>query len=279
MSELLRVSAMDLVKTAIRKGEITIPYSITEIREYAFSQCTDLESVTIPKTVRYIGDSAFENCINLQEVVFEERNSPISMGDSVFSGCKHLEDVYLPKSMTRIEAYTFADCTILNNLYVPDSVASIGEYAFAGCTALTTVVLPENLQEIGDSAFERCSSLDDSSLLVRNVNKDFYIGKAAFSECGFKSLLWPDTCKIVNDFLFDGCTNLVFIDFEDSSIKEIGLLAFNDCVNLLSLKFPETLEKVGDYAFKGCKKLHIVTFHNKGRNVKIGTDAFRGCSG
>ncbi|MBR1667285.1 MAG: leucine-rich repeat protein [Bacteroidaceae bacterium] len=49
-------------------GEITIPnapngYSVTEIGEYAFYDCSGLTSVTIPNSVTSIGDHAFADCI------------------------------------------------------------------------------------------------------------------------------------------------------------------------------------------------------------------------
>lgn len=46
---------------------VTIPKSVTEIRDYAFEDCAFLESIVIPDSVRYIGNFAFYNCNSLQK--------------------------------------------------------------------------------------------------------------------------------------------------------------------------------------------------------------------
>ena len=45
--------------------ELTIPNTVTEIKDYAFSGCSSLASITIPDSVTSIGSSAFYNCSSL----------------------------------------------------------------------------------------------------------------------------------------------------------------------------------------------------------------------
>ena len=56
----------------IPSGTLNIPatitikgteYSVTSIRDYAFRNCSSLQSVTIPNSVTSIGNYAFRNCI------------------------------------------------------------------------------------------------------------------------------------------------------------------------------------------------------------------------
>ncbi len=96
-----------LIQYAIGKtaGSFTIPNSVTEIGDSAFSRCTSLTSVAIPDSVTSIRDDAF-------------------------SGCTSLTSVAIPDSVTSIGGWAFADCTSLTSVTIPNSVTSIESYAF-----------------------------------------------------------------------------------------------------------------------------------------------------
>lgn len=47
-----------------KSGEISIPNTVTEIGDSAFSGCSKLESITIPDKITKIGNSVFRNCSN-----------------------------------------------------------------------------------------------------------------------------------------------------------------------------------------------------------------------
>ena len=64
---------------------ITIPNSVTSIRERAFESCSSLTSVTIPNSVTSIGEYAFYKCSGLTSVTIP--NSVTSIGNDVFYGC------------------------------------------------------------------------------------------------------------------------------------------------------------------------------------------------
>lgn len=67
---------------------VTIPNSVTSIRQGAFRDCTDLTSVTIPGSVTRIGKYAFYGCSGLTSVTIP--NSVRLIGESAFSGCSGL---------------------------------------------------------------------------------------------------------------------------------------------------------------------------------------------
>jgi hypothetical protein len=72
-------------------GVITIPssingYSVTNIGNVAFEDCTALTSITIPSSVTSIGLNAFEDCTGLT-TVYENATSPPSTGTTIFNGC------------------------------------------------------------------------------------------------------------------------------------------------------------------------------------------------
>lgn len=48
--------------------KVSIPNSVTEIKDAAFTECSNLSEVTMPDSVRSIGSSAFCNCTSLKEI-------------------------------------------------------------------------------------------------------------------------------------------------------------------------------------------------------------------
>jgi len=133
---------------------ITIPDSVTSIRDYAFSGCTSLTSITIPNGVTKIGDYAFGGCTSLTSITIP--NGVTKIGEAAFGGCTSLTSVTIPDSVTNIRTATFEECTSLTSITIPDSVTSIGSYAFKNCTSLTSITIPDSVTEIGYEAFENC---------------------------------------------------------------------------------------------------------------------------
>ena len=117
---------------------ITIPESITSIKNHVFFGCTALQSITIPKSVKSIGEDAFCNC-------------------------KSLISITIPESVTNIGGAAFSGCTALTSITIPDGVTSIGAWAFSGCTALQSITIPSSVTSIGGEAFGRTAFYDNPS--------------------------------------------------------------------------------------------------------------------
>ena len=58
------------------------------IGEYAFYECSSLESIVIPNSVTSIGYAAFSKCSSLESI--EIPNSVTNIGNHAFSGCYSL---------------------------------------------------------------------------------------------------------------------------------------------------------------------------------------------
>ncbi len=127
-------------------GELVIPSSydgkpVKTIGFMAFSECFSLTSVTIPDSVTTIRDHAFSGCSSLINVKIPE--SVTSIGWRAFSGCSSLKNVTIPDSVTSIEDGAFSGCISLTSVKIPDSVTSIGGSAFEGCSSLTSIEVGE----------------------------------------------------------------------------------------------------------------------------------------
>ena len=124
---------------------MTIPNSVTSIGDYAFGQCTSLESVTIPNSVTSIGNEAFDECTSLTSVT-------------------------IPNSVTSIGERAFEYCESLTSVTIPNSVTSIGDYAFSCCTNLTTVkILSTNIGSISSDSFFGMDSAIKFYVLNENI--------------------------------------------------------------------------------------------------------------
>jgi hypothetical protein len=72
-------------------GAYTVPSSVTDIGEGAFSHSKGLTSVIMPLSVASIGDSAFYSCTSLSAVTMSDNVTEI--GDIPFTNCLKLEEI------------------------------------------------------------------------------------------------------------------------------------------------------------------------------------------
>ncbi len=138
-----------------KKKKYTVDNFITEIGDYAFSSCVELENVKIPKSVIEIGKGAFCTCINLKNITLP--NSIRRIKPKTFSLCVKLgyeTAIVLPNSIIDIDHEAFFSCYKLRNIILPTTLLKIGIGAFSLCEKLETVIIPKSVREIGSHAFD-----------------------------------------------------------------------------------------------------------------------------
>lgn len=117
------------------------------------------------------------------------------------------------------------------------------------------IVIPASINglpvSIDTGAFQNCTSLE---------SVHFYpsTGVAKFSPRAFA-----------------GCTSLVSVNMEDTSIRQISSNAFDGCTSLKVVTLPKSLTSIGDYAFRDCSSLSSLNFGNM--LSAVGQQAFTGC--
>ena len=109
----------------------TFQTGITSVGDYAFFQCTKLESVSLPDSVDLIGAHAFEKCTNLSLI-------------------------NIPSQVESIQEYAFAECKALTSFTIPDGVTTIDTCTFYKCTGLKSITIPASVTAIEDNAFTDC---------------------------------------------------------------------------------------------------------------------------
>ena len=206
----VNVSDFEILSTIEYNG---VNYSVTAIGKQAFMGCSSLAQIIIPATIANIGDYAFSSCSNLNTVYYAgseaewnaissgygnnnlysatlyyySESFPISNGNywyydggritvwPVSNGLAYSvnddgvtctitgigtctdRDIYIPQiidgyRVTAIGSNAFAESDIYN-IYIGDGVVTIGDNAFYNCQNLMDVELPDSVQRIEDGAF------------------------------------------------------------------------------------------------------------------------------
>ena len=166
----------------------SIPYGVTCIAGYAFSDCTSLTSITIPDSLTRIYGWAFSGCTSLTVITFQGNapqfgnncfydvtatvNYPMDDdswtenvrqdygGSLTWMPCKIGDLIYtvLPVDLKAIEDEAFRGLA-LEAVIIPDGCESIGNYAFADCLNLIYVRIPTSVTSIADDAFDGCPNV------------------------------------------------------------------------------------------------------------------------
>lgn len=98
---------------------ITTTYIVTAIKEEAFKNKTQINSVVIGENVKNIGNGAFEGCSNLKTITFLGTTIPTFGTNPAFSGCNSVENVYLPINYLNSGIHSqFTDNNYLNTYQI-----------------------------------------------------------------------------------------------------------------------------------------------------------------
>lgn len=123
--------------------DIVIPDGTTSIGNYAFSGCTNLESVTISNSVTTIGNQAFAHCTSLTSITIP--NSVTVVGGMCFANCP-LQNIVLGNNFNATGLWF-----IYNNLSVDVMVSMFEALAdLTGQTAKTLTLGATNLAKLTD---------------------------------------------------------------------------------------------------------------------------------
>ncbi|HAH23255.1 MAG TPA: hypothetical protein DCL77_05785 [Prolixibacteraceae bacterium] len=223
-----------LIYCPISKSNVyTIPSTVKNIVESAFSGCKHLTSVKLPALVDTIGISAFYNCTGIVNV-----NIPVTIkfiGNGAFDNCMSLSSINIPNTIASIEGYTFFRSG-LGSITIPSSVRSIGSYSFYNCIGLKSINFPNSLDTIiRQEAFGYCTSL--------------------------KSINLPDSVTIIENYAFAACCCLTAVTLP-AKVNFIGDRVFSGCTKLSSITaYPKTpVQLPTPDVFKGVDKATCTLF-------------------
>ena len=249
----------------------------------AFSGCTMLDEVTLPNTLETLGNYAFHNCTFLESLTILDRGDhALSIGANAFSGTRLSGTLILPAKVSAIGASAFQGTPIAAlDIQGGENLHAIGEDAFRGCQALVTVSLPGNVATIGARAFQNCPSLTYLSLSegLKTIAGTVNGNNGAFSGCeSLIGVTLPLTVETVGNYAFYNCTNLRYLTIHNSDCQmSIGSYAFCKTGLAGTLIIPSKVKSIGSYSFSETD-IRVLDIHDGDSLTTIGESAFRSCA-
>ena len=214
---------------------------VTEIHSYAFAYMSaNAVHITLPNSIKEIKEEAFSEATGLRSIKLNEGLETIER--EAFSGCINLISINIPTTVKNIPKLTFYKCTSLPSIIMP-GVTNIGESAFRECTALTSVnggnvISP--VKTIGARAFESCINLQIIKLPSKSLTQ---IDERAFAYCSkLEQITLPASLVTIGDFAFE-FTGLKTVTNNSTTPQSIKANVFNAV----------DLSKCTLYVPKGCK--------------------------
>ena len=293
---------------------------------------TNLISITIPASVTNIGDKAFSNCTSLTSIVVESGNTRYdsrnncnaiieTATNTLVVGC---QNTTIPNNVTSIGANAFYDLYLMNYT-IPSHITTIGENAFknafniyytgtaegspwgalcvngyaegmfiyrdntktelVGCspTITGTLTIPNGVSSIGEYAFINCEGLT-SVIIPENLTS---LGRCAFEGCpNISSITWNAINCSITDFSasykvqeapFYSCRENITQFTLGNLVENIPHHLCYGMNSLTSIAISNSVTSIGDDAFHNCSGLTSITIPNS--VISIEKSAFSGCKG
>ncbi|MBQ9853516.1 MAG: leucine-rich repeat protein [Bacilli bacterium] len=251
----------------ITAKKVQLPNSITEIKEYAFLECENLEEINIPNSVTSIGERAFYGCKNLKRIVLPENLS--YLGSSAFCGCENLEEIVLPKNLKDLNWRTFADCKRLKRVIIPEGVENISWGVFSGCENLEEIVLPNSIKKLDKQLFLNCKKLKNV-VIPEHIT---FLPDEFFKGCKSLNIELNENITSLGNSVFENCIRQSKFP---SNVISFGDNCFKNCRSLKDVILNEHLSSLPNSAFEGCSYLENITHPSK-KSIKIGSSCFKNC--
>ena len=205
------------------------------------------------------------------------------IGSSMFSWSKTLVSIKLPSSAKVVGMSALSNNPALKDITIPKNCLEIKYNAITNCDKLETVHIPAQVNTIDGSNFSDCDRL--VSITVDSDNNYYESVEGVLFDKKRETLIKypigltsdtytvPSGVRALGDYSFAGsCLSSVILP---EGLEEIGISAFNRCINIERVVLPNSVSTMGIWAFDNCTSLSSVTLSDKLSELK--THVFGNC--
>lgn len=287
--------------------EVTLNEGLKEVPYSAFNH-SKIVSVNIPASVTRIGSFAFSDCSDLQTVAIADGSKLESIDMYAFASCESLQQIELPEGLKTIDERVFQNCAKLSKVHIPSSVTKVGEKAFRNSAVLSNTMAINGIKyldgwlvwsktgiteaEVYDGAKGIADGglADQTTLTTVNIPKSvIYINQDAFDNTPALASINVDdqnTAYSSSDGILYNKDKTSLIKYGEGrtetafsvpdSVQSIEVKAISNVFALESVTLPQSLRDIKDSAFSTNVKLTSVNFSEGLETINI--SAFRHCT-
>ncbi len=197
---------------------LVVGENLSGIGNYAFYNCTAMQSIDLSNALNTIGNYSFAGCYNMSTVSMELASDITAIGAHAFEDCQALRTITIPINVKTIGDAAFKGCWNMQSIDLCGAGQNVGLQTlgcdmFVNCRNLKSITFPMGFKEDVDiSNFEGCLSLQ--SITVRNTTMNITEGTTfpvsqttpTFGYDEFKTQYTVST-NVNGTFYFEGPTN------------------------------------------------------------------------
>ncbi|MCD8203102.1 MAG: leucine-rich repeat protein, partial [Prevotella sp.] len=260
---------------------VTLNDGLTEIDYQAFAK-SGITSVEIPSTVKTWGNTtisnnqtviqdgnyAFANCTSLETVELEEGLTIV--GTYTFEGCNNalFTTITIPESMETVGEYAFKDCTNLVTIdYKATACTSFEEGVFSGCGTENNLVtlnietpvekIPQKLGDITYLGTVNYKPTYDGVTIIDSEGAGTAVAdltESIFKDCEYFTTLTIETGVVSLDkYMFKNCAHLEDVTYnaKDCTTNSVDNSEppFYGCNKISSITIGEQVTQIPDLLF------------------------------
>ena len=311
-------SVTSIGKAAFSNSDLTsieISNSVRKIGSNAFNKSSYLKKISIPESVEEIGNFCFSGCNSLKEVVFEDGDKNLLLGNSKYSDGVggglfenvNVETIYIGRNLifsdnndkyyrkqhnAMFAHWTSGSYSSIKKITIGNKVKKLPDYLFEDCANLVSIVSMIPIEYLCDLNYKNCTgfNINNVELYVPYNTKDVYStfnGWSDFANIGefinygdFDFAIFEDrTANVIGYNSNTGELEIpdnIFVDDVKYDVNRIGKDLFRGQTDIKSVKINDNITLIDDYAFYNCNNLVNITIGNSVK--KIGRNAFFNCS-